>query len=292
MKPVRTDFACFPYVVDAAFLKEHRQAVVLVDVRWYLDGRSGEASYQAGHLPGAVFLDIDRDLSGPPGPGGRHPLPDLEVLRTALQQAGIGTDDGVIAYDDSGGLSAARLVFLLRALGIRAAILDGGIASYDGPLESSVSIPSPTTLAFTGFAGEMMIDIDSLERRITQGCILLDVRTEERYRGVREPIDPVAGHIPGARNLPTMGLLKPSGHFLSPQGLRQQFSAVGIGPSDEVVVYCGSGVTACHTWLALQHSGHRKVRLYPGSWSEWCNSPGRPIATGDETSSTGKILTP
>lgn len=282
----------FPYIVDLSFVRESIDLLVFVDVRWYLDGRSGHAAYLAGHLPGAIFLDIDRDLSGAPGPSGRHPLPNLDTICTTLQQQGIGPDDVVIAYDDCGGLSAARLVFLLRALGIRSAVLDGGIAAYDGPLETKPAHRPPSLLKNRAWSEDMTVTLEAVTQRLAQGSILLDVRAEERYLGKSEPIDPVAGHIPGARNLPTTRLLGEDRRFLSAHVLRETFSSMAIKLDDEVVVYCGSGVTACHTWLALRHIGHARVLLYPGSWSEWCRTPGCAIATGNAPEDSRALVPP
>jgi thiosulfate/3-mercaptopyruvate sulfurtransferase len=267
-------------VVDAAWVRAHRDKLVLADVRWYLDGRSGRAAYEAGHLPGAVRVDLDAVLAGEPSPAaGRHPLPAPERFARGLAEAGIGDDDTVVAYDDAGGVVAARLVWMLRVTGHAAALLDGGLPAWDGPLDRGAAArpparftPSPwpeDRLASAGDAGDA-------------ARVVLDAREPERYRGETEPVDPRAGHIPGARSLPARANLDESGRLRPVAELRRRLAAVGVGPSTPVVSYCGSGVTACHTLLVLEHAGLGAGRLYPGSWSQWSSDAARPAATGDE----------
>jgi thiosulfate/3-mercaptopyruvate sulfurtransferase len=266
-------------VVDAAWLRVHRDGVVVADVRWYLDGRCGLAAYDGGHLPGAVFVDLDRVLSRPHAPEeGRHPLPEPAAFARELGALGIGDGDTVVAYDDEGGTIAARLVWMLRALGEPAALLDGGLAAYDGPLERERTLRPPADRVPRPWPPERLA---TLEDAADRANVVLDAREAERYRGEVEPVDPRAGHIPGARSLPTRGHLAPDGRFLPAGALHRRFAAAGVREGAPVVAYCGSGVTACHQLLALEHAGLGPGRLYPGSWSQWANTPGRPAATGD-----------
>ncbi|WP_127781915.1 sulfurtransferase [Rhodococcus sp. X156] len=269
-------------VVSPAWWDAHRTDVVLADVRWYLDGRSGRAAHEAGHLPGAVFVDLDRCLAAPPSPErGRHPLPDPEVFAAELGRLGIGDDDTVVAYDDAGGRSAARLVWLLRATGHEAALLDGGLAAYRGPLETAPVRRAPTTFTARPWPRERLADLDEVVAQAGGGAgVVLDARAPERYRGEQEPVDARAGHVPGAKNLPTQATLAEDGTFLPAAELRRRFTAAGVGAGAPVTAYCGSGVTACHSLLALELSGLGAGRLYPGSWSQYSSDPRRPVATG------------
>lgn len=271
-----------PPVVSPTWWDAHRADVVLADVRWYLDGRSGRAAYQAGHLPGAVFVDLDRCLAAPPSPEqGRHPLPDPEVFAAELGRLGIGDDDTVVAYDDAGGLSAARLVWLLRATGHQAALLDGGLQAYRGELETEEPPLHPVSRAAQPWPQDRLASLDEVVAQASDGPgVVLDARAPERYRGEHEPVDPRAGHIPGARNLPTQANLAADGTFLPTAELRRRFSAAGVQEGAPVTSYCGSGVTACHSLLALELSGLAAGRLYPGSWSQYSGDPERPVATG------------
>ncbi|GAA3176144.1 sulfurtransferase [Blastococcus jejuensis] len=265
-----------PPVVDLSWWRAHRGSVVLADVRWYLDGRSGRAAYDAGHLPGAVFVDLDRWLAGSAGPGqGRHPLPDPAVFAEGMAGLGIGDEDTVLAYDDAGGVIAARLVWLLRVTGHDAALLDGGLRAYDGPLE--VRAPARPRARFTPrpWPAERLADVDDA---LAPAHVVLDA---DRFRGDHEPVDPRAGHIPGARNLPCRTNVDADGRFLPAEELRRRFAAVGVGDGSDVISYCGSGVTACHNLLALEVAGFAPGRLYPGSWSQYSADPERPVATGD-----------
>jgi len=214
-----------PPVVDRAWWQAHRDSVVLADVRWYLDGRSGQAAYEAGHLPGAVFVDLDRWLAAHGTPAdGRHPLPSPEVFAEGMASLGIGDDDTVVAYDDGGGVTAARLVWMLRVTGHAAALLDGGLTAYDGPLETSR--PPLLRSAFTPrtWPAERLA---SAEDALDPGNVVLDARAPERFRGETEPVDPRAGHIPGARNLPTREHLDATGRFQPVDVLRERFAAEG-----------------------------------------------------------------
>ena len=269
-----------PPVVDVAWVQQHRHAVVLADVRWYLDGRSGRAAYDEGHLPGAVFVDLDRDLAAHGEPGsGRHPLPDPSDFADRMAALGIADGDTVVAYDDAGGVIAARLVWMLRVTGHEAALLDGGIGAYDRPLERQA--PRRESASFTprAWPADRLADIDDAT---DPHNLVVDARDAARYRGDTEPVDPRAGHIPGAVNLACRTNLDDGGRLLPPDELRRRFEAIGVGDGTPVVSYCGSGVTACHNLLALEHAGFGPGRLYPGSWSQYSADPDRPVATGDE----------
>ncbi len=257
----------------------------IVDVRWYL-GRPGDgrAAYDAGHIPGALFLDIDGDLAIPPGPGrpGRHPLPDPAAFARRLEAAGIGDKHLVVAYDDVGGWVAARLWWMLDSLGHRdVAVLDGGLAAWlasGGAMSTDVpAFPAGRLSLAPAWGGT--IDREGLRARLGSVTVI-DARAAPRYRGETEPIDPVAGHIPTAVSAPTDGNVGPDGRFRTAEELRERFAAFGE-PSRPVVTYCGSGVAACATALAMRVAGLPDPILYPGSWSDWSTS-GFPVATGAE----------
>jgi thiosulfate/3-mercaptopyruvate sulfurtransferase len=267
----------FGPLVDVDWLRAAlgRPALCVVDCRWKLgDPRAGRAGYLAGHIPGAAFLHLDRDLSGPPGGRGRHPLPEAAEFERAARRAGIGEHSEVVAYDEGGESGAARLWWLLRHFGHeRVAVLDGGLAAWreaGGPLAPGDERPAPGDFTAT----ERRDDTVSLEEVSAGGLTLVDARAPERYEGRSEPVDPVAGHIPGAANVP-FGELAPGGRFLDPAELRKRLAGVG----DELVAYCGSGVSACTVVLAAELAGI-DARLYPGSWSEW-SGRGLPAKTGD-----------
>ena len=267
--------AVIPPVVDAAFLAAHPDAVV-ADVRWYLDGRSGRDAWLNGHLPGAVFVDLNTVLAGPPSPeAGRHPLPEPEVFAAGLAALGIGDRDTVVAYDDAGGASAGRLVWLLRTIGVNAALLDGGLAAWSGPLVEGEQTRPAASFAPRPWDEAALATIDDAATAYR----VVDARAGARYRGDTEPVDPRAGHIPGAINVPFPGNLDADQRFLAPEALRRRFAELGITDAAGVVVYCGSGVTACHDLLALEHAGLGRARLYPGSWSQYAATT-RPEATG------------
>ncbi len=261
-------------LVDAAWLLEHHRDpdVVVVDCRWKLgEPGAGEELYLAGHIPGASFLDVDRDLAGTPGARGRHPLPDADEFERAARDAGIRGDAHVVAYDEGVEAGAARLWWLLRHFGQeRVSILDGGLAAWreaGGPLEPGRLTLGRLTPDFT--ARPRTGDTVTADEVRDGGLVLLDARAPARYRGDAEPIDPVAGHIPGAVNVP-FASLAPDGRFLDPAELRDRLAAAGVRPGATVAAYCGSGVTATVVVAAAAVAGIDGVRLYPGSWSEWC----------------------
>jgi thiosulfate/3-mercaptopyruvate sulfurtransferase len=268
-------------VVDETWLAR-RADVVLADVRWYLDGRSGRDAYDRGHLPGAVFVDLERWLAGAAArTEGRHPLPDPAVFARGMASAGIGQDDVVVAYDDAGGTVAARLVWLLRATGHRGDPARRGAASLDrAPDDGGPGAPArPVRPA--PLAGRLLVAPDEVPGLVEHGVVLLDARAAERYRGEVEPVDPRAGHVPGARSLPAASTLAEDGRLLPVEQLRRRLAAVGVVDGADVVASCGSGVTACHTLLVLEHAGLGRGRLFPGSFSAWSADPDRPVSTGD-----------
>jgi thiosulfate/3-mercaptopyruvate sulfurtransferase len=283
---VQASSPTFGPLVEAAWLADHLADVVVCDVRWYLDGRSGRAAFEAGHLPGARFVDIDLDLAGAPGgTAGRHPLPDAGAFAQAMSRLGIGDGTPLVAYDDTGGTTAARLVWMLRVLGEPAALLDGGIRSWPGPLATGAE-PEPEPSHFTRkeWPETAIVTADELASDLTHGStVAVDARAPERYRGEVEPVDPRAGHVPGAHSVPWSALLDAgTGRFRSPAALRERFAEVGVTDGTSVVAYCGSGVTACLDVIALEIAGLGPARLFASSWSGWCADPDRPAATGAE----------
>ena len=276
-------------LMDAATLASRVDApdLVVVDCRFDLgDAEAGRNAFRVGHIPGAFYAHLDTDLSGPRTPWtGRHPLPDPQVLATTFGRLGIGPGIQVVAYDESAGMYAARLWWLLHWLGHRAAaVLDGGLAAWRAA-ELPLNTDPPTAPA-REFKYELRrrshVSADDVADLLAhRACLLLDARGAERFEGRVEPLDPKAGHVPGARNHPYARNLAPDGRFLSPDQLRAVFTPVlGDRLPNELVSMCGSGVTACHTLLALEIAGFGGGRLYPGSWSEWCRDPARPVATG------------
>ncbi|CAD5935962.1 MULTISPECIES: sulfurtransferase [unclassified Streptomyces] len=254
---------------------------VLLDVRWQLGGPHGRPDYEAGHLPGAVFVDLDTELAGPAGSGGRHPLPDPEAFGAVMRRAGVGQDTPVVVYDGGQGWAAARAWWLLRWTGhADVRVLDGGLAAWTGDL--STEIPEPAKGDFRPKPGALpTLDADAAAALARTG-LLLDARAAERYRGDVEPIDRVGGHIPGAVSAPTTANVAEDGRYLPAERLTERFTALGAGKGDGPVgVYCGSGVSGAHEVLALEIAGIRAA-LYPGSWSEWSADPARPVATGPE----------
>jgi thiosulfate/3-mercaptopyruvate sulfurtransferase len=270
-------------VVGAAWLAEHRDHPDLrvIDLRWYLDGRSGRAAYDAGHVPGAVFVDLEGEVTGHVPNAGRHPLPAPEAFERAMRAAGVGRASTVVVYDDTGGGTAARLWWLLRHFGhASAAVLDGGLAAWPGPLAEGPSDQPPAGDFVAGRPRRaQVVDYEDV-RRLPEGSVLLDARAPERYRGEVEPVDPRAGHIPGARSAFFRGNLDAGDRFLPPDALRRRYEELGAADGSRVVVYCGSGVNACHDLLALELAGIEGARLYAGSWSDWSNRPEAPAELG------------
>nr|WP_245885617.1 sulfurtransferase [Xylanimonas oleitrophica] len=260
-------------------------APVLLDVRWALGMTDGHERYRDGHLPGAVYVDLDTELAAPPSPAeGRHPLPSTAQLQQAARRWGVRAGSRVVAYDAVGGTSAARAWWLLRYFGLRdVRILDGGLAAWERTgrdLETGEVVPAPGDVVLS--PGHLpTLTADEAARLADGDGVLLDARAPERYRGEAEPVDPRAGHVPGALSAPTAGNLDDDGTFRSTAALRERFSGLGIGSDGggPVGVYCGSGVTAAHQVAALAALGVTAA-LYPGSWSQWSNDPERPAATG------------
>lgn len=275
-----------PPVLDQTWLISHPGAVI-ADVRWYLDGRSGAGAHAAGHIPGAVWVDVDRDLAAPPSrERGRHPFPTPEDFAASMGRLGIGDHSTVVAYDDAGGLSAGRLVWMLRLIGVDAALLDGGIAAWTGGLEVSDPTGSPAphpAVTFTArdWPARALVDIDEAQGQAADPAAppLLDARAAERFRGEEEPTGAPAGHIPGAVSAPLGANLGADGRFRAPRDLRAHYAGLGVTSAEGVTVQCGSGVSACVDLIAMERAGLGRGRLYVGSWSQYAFS-GRPIATG------------
>ena len=260
---------------------------VLLDVRWRLGGPPGIDGYRAGHLPGAVFVDLDADLAGPPGAGGRHPLPAAAGFQAAMRRAGVRAGYPVVAYDDGDSTVAARAWWTLRYFGHdQVRVLDGGLRAW-AAAGQPVTTQAPTVAAgdFTAVPGHLPVLDAAGAAALARSGVLLDARAGERYRGETEPVDPVAGHIPGALSAPTAGNVGADGRFLPPAELRQRFARLGVvlspEPGPAVGAYCGSGVTAAHEVLALALAGVQAA-LYVGSWSGWTADPARPVATGPD----------
>lgn len=274
-------------IISTADLSSHLNdpAWVIVDCRFDLARPEwGFSSYLESHIPNAVYASIDHDLSGPIQPdSGRHPLPDLKLFTARLEQWGISNSSQVVVYDTSGGSNAARLWWLLRYLGHKAvAVLDGGFPKWQSENRPVSAGPAPlhSESFLPATDSSMVADITEVERiRQNSAYCLIDSRAPERYRGEIEPIDPIAGHIPGAVNRFYANNLRPDNTFLSPSELRQQFeSIIHTTRPENVVVYCGSGITAAHNVFALELAGLSGVRLYPGSWSEWIRDRKRPVS--------------
>jgi thiosulfate/3-mercaptopyruvate sulfurtransferase len=257
---------------------------VLLDVRWALGDDRGHERYLAGHLPGAVYVDLDTELADPPSPkAGRHPLPSLQRLQRAARRWGISNEVPVVAYDDAGGTVAARAWWLLRWAGLAdVRLLDGGLPAWQkagGALETGDVVPAPGDVVLAG-GGMPVLDADEAAALPTARGVLLDARAVERYRGDTEPVDPRAGHVPGAVSAPTADNLAPDGTFATAAVLSRRFAERGVHSGTAVGVYCGSGVTAAHEVAALAVAGV-EAALWPGSWSQWSNDPARPVATGE-----------
>jgi thiosulfate/3-mercaptopyruvate sulfurtransferase len=258
---------------------------VLLDVRWRLGGPPGIDSYRAGHLPGAVFVNLDTDLAGPPGAGGRHPLPAAAAFEAAMRRAGVRNGFPVVVYDDGDSTIAARAWWTLRYFGHdQVRVLDGGFRAWAAAGQPvSVDEPEVTAGDFTAEPGQLPVLDAAGAAALARSGVLLDARAGERYRGEIEPVDPVGGHIPGALSAPTAANVCPDGRFLPPGVLRQRFEGLGIRTgapvAPDVAAYCGSGVTAAHEVLALDLAGI-PASLYVGSWSGWTADPSRPVATG------------
>ncbi len=274
-------------IVGVAWLADHldHPGLRVADVRWSLAGPPGRDRYEAGHLPGAVFLDAEHELSSPGEGPGRHPVPSPGKLARVLGAAGIADEHVVVAYDDAGGSVAARLWWLFRHFGHHGnvAVLDGGIDAWTDAGLPLVSAPPthPTATWTPGEARDDLVDTASVRDLLGGATLLLDARAPERYRGETEPIDPRAGHIPGAVSAPWAENLDVDGHFLAPDRLQARYASLGA-VDRPVVAYCGSSLTATHDLLALELAGIEGAGLYEGSWSHWSSDPARPAAVGAE----------
>lgn len=263
---------------------------VLVDVRWYLDGRDGRAAYEAGHLPGALWLDLERDLSRHdlPASEGRHPLPTPTAFASAMSAHGIGDDSVVVAYDDTGGVTAGRLVVMLRMLGRSAALLDGGLSAWiadgrDVEVGPGPGAVTPATFTVREWPSNRLASADEAAAFAAGGGAVLDSRAHERFTGEQVLIDPRPGHMPGARSAPWAALHDAHGRLLDRSDLLAHFRKLGADSDADgtPVAYCGSGVSACLNVLAMEHAGLPPARLYVGSWSGWSADPARPVEVGD-----------
>jgi thiosulfate/3-mercaptopyruvate sulfurtransferase len=273
------------HLITAADLREVLAAVRVLDVRWRLDRPDGRPEYLAGHIPGAVYVDLDTELAdhNRPATEGRHPLPSIAALQTSARRWGLRRDRTVVVYDDLKSMSAARAWWMLRDAGLEdVRVLDGGLQAWrDAGYNLQTGDVTPPPGDVTLRRGVMpVLDLEGAASFPDFG-ILFDARAGERYRGEQEPIDPRAGHIPGAVSAPTTGNLAPDGRFLPPAVLRERFLDLGADPGAPIATYCGSGVTAAHEVLALTLAGFEPA-LYPGSWSQWSQHPDRPVATGPE----------
>ena len=271
-------------IVSVDELADFPDAVV-VDVRWYLDGRDARATYEGGHLPGAIFVDLETQLAAHDRSAteGRHPFPTPEAFADAMGQLGIGDDTTVIAYDDTGGMTAGRLVVMLRMIGRNAAVLDGGIAAWHGELMTGAGSPrEPLPFTTCEWPVDRLATADETAAlaQSNEG-VVLDARSQERYTGEATVIDPRPGHVPGALSAPFAAALDPSTRRFRPAAeLRSHFNDLGVSESQSVITYCGSGVSACVNILAMEHAGLAPARLYVASWSGWSADPAREVELG------------
>ena len=271
----------FGPVVSAEWLADHLGEVELavVDCRWYLDGRSGQRVYESGHIPSAVWADIDADLAAPASlEGGRHPLPEPVDFASAMSRLGIGEKTRVVAYDDVGGVIAGRLWWMLDALGHEVAILDGGIAAWDGPLATAPVEPAPARFAVTPWPADRIMTKAQLADSLGPDLTILDARSTDRF-SLGGPIDPRPGHVPGAWSAPATDNLV-EGRLRPPDELAAHYAAVGAHSGD-VVAYCGSGVSACIDLLAMRRAGLDDGKLFVGSWSAWGADESLPSEVGE-----------
>jgi len=277
-------------LVAPEWLAEHLDDpdVVVADVRWSPVGGTpaAEAAFAQGHIPGAVFLDVDRDLAARAfvdGPG-RHPLPTPGAFAATLGAAGIGDGDLVVCSDDVRGSVAGRLWWMLDGTGRRAALLDGGVPAWTGPLETGPGARrTPAAFEARPWPPGRVVDAHDVARALESGILVLDARAAERYRGDVEPIHPVAGHIPGARSAPWDRNVNPdTGRFLDPESLRSLYGRLGVRDAAGAIAACGSGVTTCHDLFAMRLAGLGDAHLYQGSWSDWVHDRSRPVATGPD----------
>ena len=271
-----------PPIVDASDIAD-RTDIVLCDVRWYLDGRSGYDAYLDGHIAAAIWVNLDEHLSAHGAPEhGRHPLPTAQSFAASLGSLGISPDDPVVAYDDLNGTAAGRMVWMLRVLGHDAALLDGGLGSWTGETETAPNVRTPCDCPERAWPDGAFVDIDQAAAAgADPETVLIDARGGDRFRGETEPVDPRPGHIPGAVNVPMTDNLGRDGCFAELQTLRARYEAEGVTDADGAnnsIVYCGSGVSACMDALAMERAGLGRPRVYIGSWSQWSHTT-RPAET-------------
>ena len=270
---------------ELAELLDSDRPPVVADVRWTVGGPPGKPEFEASHIPGAVWVDLETQLTGPPGAGGRHPLPTVEVFEQAMREIGVRQDSLVVAYDAATSQAASRLWWLLTDAGHRdVKVLDGGLVAWKAAGLPTLSGPGrPRSRGdFVAHPGQRpQLDAMEISARLGRpdAPTLIDVRAPERYSGKHEPIDPVAGHIPGAINLPATANLHADGRFLPPAQIAALYAEAGGG--EGAVLYCGSGITAAHSLLALESAG-LTAAIYPGSWSDWIGDPSHPVATGND----------
>ncbi|WP_243075489.1 sulfurtransferase [Microbacterium sp. SS28] len=260
---------------------ESGRPVRLLDVRWRLDVPEGRPDYVAGHLPGAVYVDLERELSRRGYPeDGRYPLPELAELEASVRRWGVRDGDFVVAYDDNDAVAAARAWWLLRRRGVQIRVLDGGLRAWVAqgfPLERGDHAPAPGNATLTD-VDPGAVTMDEAARAPVEGY-LIDVRAPEHYRGLTAGLDPVAGHIPGALNIPVIAHIARDGTFRPPEEIRAVLDAFGVDPERPITLYCGAGISSAHSALAYAQAGI-ETQIYPGSWSQWARSPRRPVAVG------------
>jgi thiosulfate/3-mercaptopyruvate sulfurtransferase len=270
----------FGPLVDAGWLADNLASVVVVDVRWSVAEGPGRAAYEEGHISGAVFADLDTDLAAPPSVAqGRHPLPDPADFAAAMGALGIGDASQVVAYDDVGGIIAARLWWMLDAIGHDVAVLDGGVQAWAGELSAAAVDPAPAVFTPTPWPADRVVSADELEASIGSGLVILDARSADRYAH-GAPFDPRPGHVPGAVSAPATDNLA-DGRWRIAGDLRSHYAALGADGA-EVAAYCGSGVTACADLLGRRRAGLPDGRLFVGSWSQWGADRSRPATEGVE----------
>ena len=274
-------------VVDTDWLRRNLDEIEIADVRWSLADGPKAAAFLDGHLPSAVFVDLDSRLSDPPGRRGRHPLPSVDRFRRLIAELGLGRRP-TVCYDDASGATAARMWWMLDAIGHPCAVLDGGLVAWAEPLEvgparSADGEPAEVVVGdplISDWPSARLVDVRQVRDRVAGGLRLLDARSADRFRGEPNPIDPTPGHIPGSRSRPWTDNIGADGRFRSGADLRRELAELGVDESGEWIASCGSGVTACHNLLAARLAGLADGALYAGSWSEWIADPTRPVETG------------
>lgn len=267
-------------LVSPDWLEANQNQVRIVDVGWSMDQGPHLDRFRSRHVPGAVFSDLDVDLSAPPGPRGRHPLPTAEDFAAARTRLGAGALP-VVAYDDRGGATAARLWWMLDAIGHPVAVLDGGLENWHGALDAGETEVFTEPVAPVPWPADRFINAVDVLDAIGAGALLMDARSAERFAGEANPIDKRPGHIPGSVSRPWTDNVDEGGRFRQALQLRSDLERLGVDGERALIASCGSGVTGCHDLLAARVAGFDGGRLYVGSWSEWSADPDRPVATND-----------